>query len=108
MFAILEEGAKQYLVKVGDVIKVEKLDWNVGTEMNFDKVLLVSDGAKAEYVKNSDEGTPQSIGTVKGVVLEHKKTDKVIIFKKKRRHNYRRKRGYRKDISVIKVTAIEI
>jgi large subunit ribosomal protein L21 len=98
MFAVLETGSKQYHVKVGDVIKVEKMAGEVGSMVNLDRVLAA--GAKV--------GAPLLKGAlVVAEVLEHKKSDKVIIFKKKRRHNYRRKRGHRQEISVLRIKEIK-
>ncbi len=96
MFAVIEEGAKQYLVHIGDIIKVEKIDAEVGSAINFSKVVLTSSG----LVSSADV-------KVTAEVLEHKKNKKVIVFKKKRRHNYRRKNGHRQNITVVKVTAIQ-
>lgn len=94
MYSIIEQGAKQYLCGVGQVIKVERVECPVGEEFTVQKVLLV-------------DGKQSNSSVVKAKVLSHCKTDKVIIFKKKRRHNYRRKRGHRQNISVIKITEIK-
>jgi len=90
MFAVIEEGSKQYLVKKGDVVFVEKVEAQVNEVIKLSKTLLVEGGC----------------GDVMATVLEHKKTDKVIIFKKKRRHNYRRKNGHRQQITVLRITDI--
>ncbi len=94
MYSIVEQGAKQYMCAVGQVIKVEKIDVAVGEEFTFEKVLLVN-------------GNHSAAAMVKAKVLSHCKTDKVIVFKKKRRHNYRRKRGHRQNITVVKITEIK-
>ena len=94
MYSIIEQGAKQYMCTVGQVIKVEKLSVGVGEEFSFEKILLVN-------------GNQSPSAVVKGKVLSHCKTDKVIVFKKKRRHNYRRKKGHRQNISVIRITEIK-
>lgn len=97
MFAVIESGNKQYHVKVGDVVKVETLGLEVGKIHTFDRVLMV--GKKV--------GNPLLSGAkVAAEVLENTKTDKVIVFKKKRRHNYRRKRGHRQQISVLRIKEI--
>lgn len=98
MFAVIESGNKQYHVKVGDVIKVEKLAGEVGATHNFDKVLMLGDKVGAPTVASAK---------VIGEILEQKKNDKEIIFKKKRRHNYRRKRGHRQQITVLRIKGIE-
>ncbi|MBS0236701.1 MAG: 50S ribosomal protein L21 [Proteobacteria bacterium] len=97
MFAALEVGGKQYRVTVGSVIKVEKLEGEVGQVVELGNVL-----AAAKHKIGSD----LSKVVVKAEILEHCKTDKVIVFKKKRRHNYRRKRGHRQNISVLRVKEI--
>lgn len=98
MFAVIEQGAKQYMVKVGDVIKIEKIDVKTGDSLDFSKIVCIGNKGWCDI---------QS-AKVSGVVLEHKKNDKVIIFKKKRRHNYRRKRGHRQEMSVVRITNIVV
>ena len=98
MFAIIESGSKQYRVKTGDVIKVEKLKGEaveVGSTFKFSKILAL----------NGQIGDAVS-GNVSAEILEHRKNVKEIIFKKKRRHNYRRKRGHRQEITVLRITEI--
>ena len=93
MYSIIEQGSKQYLCSVGQIIKVEKVLCPVGDEFSVSNVLMIN-------------GEVSQSGTVKAKVLAHTKTDKVLVFKKKRRHNYRRKRGHRQNISVIQITEI--
>jgi len=101
MFAVIKTGGKQYRVASGDVIKIEKLDGEAGSNLNFDDVLLVEDGGKVTT------GTPVVEGAkVSGEILEQTRGDKVLIFKKKRRHNYRRKAGHRQDLTVVRITDI--
>ena len=96
IFAIIASGGKQYRVKVGDVIKVEKL--NADKTVVFDQVLMVGDKIGNPLVKGA---------TVSGDVLEQARADKIIVFKKKRRQNYRRTRGHRQHITVVKITGIK-
>ncbi len=101
MFAVIKTGGKQYRVTVGDVVKVEKLDGDVGKSITIEDVLMVGD----------DKGVKVGEPLVKGAnvtfdVLEQKKDKKITVFKKKRRHNYRRKRGHRQEITVLRVTDI--
>ena len=96
VFAIIATGGKQYRVKVGDVIKVEKL--NADKTVTFDNVLMVGDKIGAPNIAGA---------SVTGDVLEQTRADKVIVFKKKRRHNYRRTRGHRQYITVVKITGIK-
>ncbi|MBO4480751.1 MAG: 50S ribosomal protein L21 [Alphaproteobacteria bacterium] len=95
-FAIFQTGGKQYRVKTGDVIKVEKLD--ATGDVTFDHVLMVGDRI----------GTPTVDGaSVVATVVEQKRDDKVLVFKKKRRQNYRRTRGHRQFITVLKIKEIK-
>lgn len=101
MYAVIRTGGKQYKVAKNDVIAVERLAGEAGDVIALDEVLLLGDGAKATI------GTPLVGGAcVAAEVLEQGQADKVLIFKKKRRHNYRRKRGHRQDITVLRVTDI--
>ena len=95
-FAIFQTGGKQYRVKTGDVIKVEKLD--ATGDVTFDHVLMLGDRV----------GTPTIEGaSVVATVVEQKRDDKVLVFKKKRRQNYRRTRGHRQYITVLKIKEIK-
>ena len=95
-FAIFQTGGKQYRVKVGDVIKVEKLD--ATGDVTFDHVLMLGDKV----------GTPVIDGAqVVATVVEQKRDTKVLVFKKKRRQNYRRTRGHRQFITVLKIKEIK-
>lgn len=101
MFAVIESGGKQYKVAKDDIIALEKIDGKEGAKVKLDSVLMLVDG------KKSTIGTPTVKGaTVSAEIVSHQRDDKVIVFKKKRRHNYRRKQGHRQDQTVIKVTAI--
>ena len=94
-FAIFQTGGKQYRVKTGDVIKVEKLD--ADGDVTFDQVLMIGERV----------GTPTIDGAkVVATVVEQKRGDKVLVFKKKRRQNYRRTRGHRQFITVLKIKEI--
>ena len=101
MFAVIKTGAKQYKVAVGDVIKVEKLDGEAGTEISLDTVLMVGDE------KGVKVGTPAVSGIiVTAEILEQARAAKVIVFKKKRRQGYRRKAGHRQEQTVLRVIGI--
>ena len=101
MFAVLKTGGKQYRVAKDDVIHVERLSGDAGAQVLFDQILLVGEGASATA------GSPLVAGaTVAATVLEHVLADKVIIFKKRRRHNYRRKRGHRQPLSLVRIDEI--
>jgi large subunit ribosomal protein L21 len=95
-FAIFSTGGKQYRVKVGDIVKVEKL--NADGVVEFDQVLMIG----------STVGNPIIAGAkVIADVLEQKRNDKILIFKKKRRQNYRRTKGHRQHITVLKIKEIK-
>ena len=101
MFAVIQTGGKQYKVAKDDVIIVEKLDSEEGKTVSFTDVLVCGEGADVKV------GEPLVKGAeVKGKVIEQRKGDKVIVFKKKRRQNYRRKRGHRQLETVVKITGI--
>ncbi|MGO8915658.1 MAG: 50S ribosomal protein L21, partial [Stellaceae bacterium] len=90
-------GGKQYRVAKDDVIAVERLAGEPGSTVALGDVLMVGDKA----------GSPTVAGaSVTATVVEHKLADKVLIFKKRRRHNYRRKNGHRQPLTVLKVTGI--
>ena len=102
MYAVIKTGGKQYRVAKNDILEVELLDAKVGDSVSLDEVLLV--GAEG----NAKIGTPFVSGaSVKAEVLNQKKGDKVIVFKKKRRQNYRRKNGHRQNLTVLKITDIK-
>ncbi|MGE3770290.1 MAG: 50S ribosomal protein L21 [Bdellovibrionales bacterium] len=97
MFAVIQTGGKQYKVAQGDVIKIEKLDGKAGAKITFSEVLMA----------NGKVGAPTVAGaSVTGEIVAQDRADKVIIFKKRRRQNYRRKRGHRQHVTVVKITAI--
>lgn len=101
MFAVIKTGGKQYKVAQDDVIVVEKLDADAGSELVFDNVLMMGDGDDVTM------GEPVVAGAqVVGEVVEQRKGAKVIIFKKRQRNTYRRKKGHRQHETVIKITEI--
>ena len=101
MFAVLNTGGKQYKVSQGDWIEVEKLDSNTGDTITLDQVLMVGEGEKVEV------GSPYVSGCkVTGEVMEQGKGSKIIVFKKKRRKNYRRKNGHRQLFTQLKIIEI--
>jgi large subunit ribosomal protein L21 len=101
MYAVIRTGGKQYKVAMDDVIVVETVAAEAGATVQLDEVLLVADGTATTV------GTPTVAGAaVTATVVEHKKGDKVLIFKKRRRHNYRRKIGHRQPLTVLKITGI--
>ncbi len=101
MFSIVEQGGFQYKVAEGDEIEVPLIDGEAGSELSLDKVLLVANEGDVKI------GTPVVDGAeVKAEVVEHGKGDKVVIIKRKRRKDYRLKKGHRQDFTKIKITSI--
>jgi large subunit ribosomal protein L21 len=102
MFAIIKTGGKQYRVAVGDQVTVERIAGEVGTEVRLEEVLAL--GGEGQAVV----GTPLvSEAAVRARIVGQPRGAKVIVFKKKRRKNYRRKRGHRQELTMLKVVAIE-
>jgi len=101
MYAIIETGGKQYRVKNGDQIVVEKLNVADGEKVVFDKVLVVGEGADVKVGAPYVEGT-----TVEGKAIETGKGKKVIIFKYKAKKDYRKKQGHRQPYTLVEITAI--
>lgn len=101
MEAVIKTGGKQYRIKTGSILKVEKLDVEAGQSFAINDVLMTVNGAKVAV------GTPLVTGaSVQATLIEHMRGPKLIIFKKKRRKNYVRKTGHRQDLSVIKIESI--
>ncbi len=100
-FAIIETGGKQYKVSASNILKVEKLNIVKGKKVEFKKVLLVNDD------KNTEVGNPTVEGAlVEGLVLDNIKDRKILVFKKRRRQNSRKKYGHRQHLSKIQITKI--
>lgn len=101
MFAVIKTGGKQYNVAVDNVIKVEKLAGNSGETIEFNDVLMMGKGDSVKV------GSPLVANArVCGTIIDQIRDDKVIIFKKNRRHNYRRKNGHRQYLTVVRITDI--
>ena len=100
-FAIIETGGKQYKVSASNILKVEKLDIKKGNKVEFKKVLLVNDDKTVEI------GDPTVSGAiVEGTLLDNIKDRKVIVFKKRRRQNSRKRYGHRQPLSKVQITKI--
>ncbi|MBE6452591.1 MAG: 50S ribosomal protein L21 [Alphaproteobacteria bacterium] len=97
MYAVIKTGGKQYRVTTGDVLKVEKLAGEEGKEIVFNEVLALGDTIGSPLVDGA---------SVKATVLKQARDAKVIVFKKKRRQNYRRKNGHRQYITLVKITDV--
>jgi large subunit ribosomal protein L21 len=100
MFAVIKTGGKQYRVVAEDVLRIDRLEGEPGTVVEFGEVLVV--GGDAPVI-----GAPTVAGaTVAGELLDHVRGPKVIAFKKRRRKNSRRKRGHRQEYSLVRITEI--
>jgi len=97
MFAIVRTGGKQYRVAAGDKIVVEKIAGDAGSTVSLGDVLLAGEGSELKDVAGL---------TVSAEIIAQAKGDKVIVFKKRRRHNYRRRNGHRQQHTILKITAI--
>ena len=97
MFAIVRTGGKQYRVAAGDKIVVEKLDGEAGASITLGDVLLAGEGSELKDTKGL---------AVSAEIIAQAKGDKVIVFKKRRRHNYRRKNGHRQQHTILKILSI--
>jgi large subunit ribosomal protein L21 len=97
MFAVIQTGGKQYKVAKDDVIRVEKLAGEAGAELVLDQVLMVGDKIGAPTVAGA---------TVKATVVAQARGEKIIVFKKRRRQNSRRKNGHRQDLTILRITDI--
>ena len=97
MFAVVRTGGKQYRVAPGDKIVVEKLDGNAGDRIELGEVLLAGDGSDLK----STDGLK-----VAAEIIAQAKGDKVTVFKKRRRHNYRRKKGHRQQHTILRIVSI--
>ena len=102
MFAVIRTGGKQYKVAKNDVILVETLAGEAGQEVTFNEVLMLGEDSGLKL------GQPLVAGAkVTATVLDQTQADKVLIFKKNRRHNYRRKRGHRQKLTVLRILDIK-
>lgn len=104
MLAIIKTGGKQYKVKQGDKIKIEKLNEEIGKEVTFGEVLLVTDEEKEVKI-----GKPHIKGAqVLGKVINHGRSKKVIVFKYKPKKRYHKKRGHRQHYTEVEITGISV
>lgn len=102
MFAVIQTGGKQYRVAEGDRLRVEKLAGDVGAKVTFDSVLLIG-GASVKV------GTPLVSGAkVSAEIVAQDRDKKVIVFKFRRRKNYRRKQGHRQPFTELKITGVSV
>ena len=97
MFAVVRTGGKQYRVAAGDKIVVEKIEGDAGASITLGDVLLAGEGADLRSVAGL---------TVAAEIVAQQKGEKVIVFKKRRRHNYRRRNGHRQNHTILKIVSV--
>jgi large subunit ribosomal protein L21 len=97
MFAVVRTGGKQYRVAAGDKIVVEKIEGDAGASITLGDVLLAGEGAELKSVDGL---------TVAAEIVAQQKGEKVIVFKKRRRHNYRRRNGHRQNHTILKIVSV--
>ena len=103
MYAIVDSGGKQYKIKAGETLRVEKIAGDVGQSVDFDQVLMLADGEQVHI------GQPLvDKAAVKGHIVEQGKARKILVFKYKRRKRYRRKQGHRQPYTAIRIDSIEV
>lgn len=102
MYAVIETGGKQYKVTEGHVIDIEKIDGEVGAEVQFDTVLMFHDGKEANF------GTPTlDKHVISGEIVAHMRGDKILVTKFRRRKNYLRRQGHRQELTKVKITKLK-
>jgi len=102
-YAVLKSGGKQYRVSAGDIILVEKIIGDSGSKVTFDDIIMMGEGSKIHMEKNELKAA-----SVIGEVIEQTRGPKLLVFKKKRRHNYRRKKGHKQDLTAVKIQSIDL
>ena len=101
MYAVIKTGGKQYRVEQGDTLALERLDGDTGAQLSFDEVLLVGNDDSTTIGRPLVQGA-----SVKATIVEQGRAKKIIVFKFRRRKNYKRKKGHRQYLTVLKITAI--
>jgi large subunit ribosomal protein L21 len=102
MYAVIKSGGKQYRVKAGQTVRLEKLSGEVGSKVELGDVLLVEDGGDVKT------GAPLPNAKIEATILETDRADKVIVFKKKRKKQYRRTRGHRQSFTAVRIEKITV
>jgi large subunit ribosomal protein L21 len=102
MYAVVNTGGKQYKVQKGETLRIEKIAGEVGSQVTFDKVLMVADG---ETFRVGQPLLEKAI--VQASIVEQDKAKKIVVFKYKRRKRYRRKQGHRQPYTAIRIDGIE-
>jgi large subunit ribosomal protein L21 len=100
MYAVIKSGGKQYRVKAGQTVRLEKLAGEAGSKVQLGDVLMVEDGGEIK--------TGLSSAKVEATILETDRADKIIVFKKKRKKQYRRTRGHRQSFTAVRIEKISV
>lgn len=101
MYAVIKTGGKQYRVEQGDTLAIERLDGDTGAVVSFDEVLLVGSDSATKLGRPLVQGA-----SVKGTIVEQGRAKKIIIFKFRRRKNYKRKKGHRQYFTRVRIDSI--
>jgi large subunit ribosomal protein L21 len=102
MYAVIKSGGKQYRVKAGQTVRLEKLAGEAGSKVQLGDVLMVEDGGDVKV------GAPLPNAKVEATILQTDRADKVIVFKKKRKKQYRRTRGHRQSFTAVRIEKISV
>ena len=103
MYAVVTTGGKQYRVQKGETLKIEKISGDIGSQVDFDQILMVSDGDRVEIGQPLVENA-----VVHGHIVAQGKHKKILVFKYKRRKRYRRQQGHRQQITAIRLDDISL
>ena len=102
MYAVIRSGGKQYRVTPGQTVRLEKLEGEAGSKIQLSNVLMVEDGGKVQT------GAPLPNASVEATIIQTDRSDKVLVFKKKRKKQYRRKSGHRQDFTAVRIEKISV
>ena len=102
MYAVIKTGGKQYRVKAGQTVRLERLAGEVGSKVELGDVLMVEDGGEVKI------GSPLPNAKVEFTILETDRADKIIVFKKKRKKQYRRTNGHRQSFTAVRIEKISV
>jgi len=102
MYAVIKSGGKQYRVQAGQTVRLEVLGGEAGSKVELGDVVMVEDGG------NVQTGSPVANAKVEATILENGRADKIIVFKKKRKKQYRRTQGHRQHFSAVRIDKISV
>ena len=103
MYAVIATGGKQYKVREGEILRIEKIPGEIGADVSFDKILMFSDGENVKIGQPVLEDV-----AVNGRIVSQGKAKKIIVFKYKRRKRYRRKQGHRQQFTAVQIDNIQV